>query len=98
MSDQDGWMSCRYFRRRWDERRGDQYDAWGWSTWLFETDYRGNVLRQIEIYDGGQRLRYDERNARDQFGGLSKEPLDVDEFLGFEIAADEFESAWNTPG
>ena len=28
-----------------------------------KTDEVGNVLRQVELYDGGQRLRYDESGA-----------------------------------
>src|SRR5262245_55019643 len=26
----------RYFRREWDESRGDDYDAWSLSEWFFE--------------------------------------------------------------
>jgi hypothetical protein len=62
--------------RPWDETRGDQFDAWGRSRWLFETDEAGNVLRQVELYDGGQRLRYDENRREDLYGGLSEQPLD----------------------
>jgi hypothetical protein len=88
----------RYYKRPWDETRGDRYDAWGRSFWLFETDEVGNVLRQVELYDGGQRLRYDENRLDDSYGGLSEKPLDLSDFAAFEIDATEFEAVWSSPG
>ena len=88
----------RYYKRRWDETRGDRYDSWGPSLWLFETDEVGNVLRQVELYDGGQRLRYDENRLDDSYGALSEKPLDLSELAAFEIDATEFEAGWSAPG
>jgi hypothetical protein len=88
----------RYYKRPWDQSRGDRYDAWGRSVWLFETDEVGNVLRRVELYDGGQRLRYDGNRLDDSYGGLSEKPLDLSDFAAFEIDATEFEAVWSSPG
>ena len=55
----------KYFKRNWNETRGDQYDSWGKSVWFFETDNNGEVLRQIEVYDNGKVLKYDNQNIED---------------------------------
>ena len=88
----------RYYKRPWDETRGDRYDGWGRSVWLFETDEVGNVLRHVELYDGGQRLRYDENRRDDSCGCLSEKPLDPSDFAAFEINATEFEPVWSSLG
>jgi hypothetical protein len=88
----------RYFKRYWDEPRGDANDAWGCSWWYFEADDAGVVSRQVEVYDHGPTLRYDESRLNDQFGGLSDQPLDLGEFAGFEIPCEEFERVWGTGG
>ena len=59
----------KYFKRNWNETRGDQYDSWGKSVWFFETDCNGEVFRQIEVYDNGKILKYDKQNIEDEFGG-----------------------------
>jgi hypothetical protein len=84
----------RYFKRYWDEPRGAPYSAWGCSWWYFETDDTGAVLRQVEVYDRGPTLRYDEHHLTDESGGLSDKPLDLGEFAGYEIPREEFERAW----
>jgi len=84
----------RYFKRRWGERRGDRFDDWGHSWWYFETDADGNVVRQIERYDGGTVLRYDKSHPEDEFGRLSEAVLDLEEFSEFEISVEEFDEAW----
>ena len=87
-----------YFRRPWEESRGDQYDSWGHSIWYFETDLAYNVSRQIEVYDHGPTLRYGPDHQLDDFGQLSDQPLDADDFSVFEIQSDEFERAWESAG
>ena len=84
----------RYFRRRWNENRGDAHEAWGASWWFFETDDLGNVRRQVEQYDLGPTLRYDSHRQSDEFGGLSPEPLALAEFEPFASDQAEFECAW----
>lgn len=84
----------RYFKRYWDESRGDEHDAWGCAWWYFETDDTGVVVRQIEIYDAGPTLRYHDCRLDDEFGMLSDQPLDFSEFARFEITQDEFTRVW----
>lgn len=84
----------KYFKRNWDENRGDQYESWGKSIWFFETNNNGEVLRQIEVYESGKVLKYDNQNIEDEFGGLSDQNLDLNEFENYSIEKDEFENKW----
>jgi hypothetical protein len=86
---------ARYFKRRWEDSRGDYYDHWGTATYLFEVAEDGDVLRQVEIYDAGQKLRYDrDENPGDLYGFFSEEPLDFEAFSPFEIESKEFDLVW----
>lgn len=87
-------MSLRYFKRHCDESRGDKYDFWGTSTWYFEVDDDGYAVRQLELYDAGVVLKYDERHPNDEFGGLSDQSIDFDVFAPFEIDRQSFEKTW----
>ena len=53
-----------YYRRTWDEHRGDAYDAWGDSEWRFDVDDQNYAVRQIEIYSTGPTKRYSESHPR----------------------------------
>ena len=86
----------RYFKRRWDESRGDEYDSWGLSTWYFEVGDDGYPVRQLQQYDGGPILKYDQTHLDDEFGGLGDQALDLDEFTPFEIDSVAFESTWSS--
>ena len=83
-----------YYKRNWNETRGDQYDSWGKSIWYFETDNNGEVLRQIEAYENGKILKYDNHNIEDEFGGLADQNLDLTEFVEFSIEKEVFENKW----
>ncbi|TYC19040.1 hypothetical protein FXF52_38795 [Micromonospora sp. MP36] len=41
-------MPNRFYRRRWNETRGDELDDWGRSLWYFEVDDDGWPVRQID--------------------------------------------------
>lgn len=85
----------RYFKRPWDEPRGDEFDRWGTSTWYLEVGDDGYPSRQVEVYADGTVLKYDGSHPSDRYGGLGDQPLDVGgEFLPFEIDASEFARAW----
>ena len=84
-----------HYRREWNESRGDEYADWGTSIWYFEVDDAGNVLRQIEVYQIGRILRYDQQHLVDAFGMLADQALDPDEFAGYVVPVAEFEAAWN---
>jgi len=84
-----------YFKRFWDETTGDPLTQnWGTATYFFETNKSGEVLRQLEVYEKGQRLKYTLENLQDDYGGLSEVPLDLEEFKVFEITEDDFEDEW----
>jgi hypothetical protein len=75
-------MPMRYFRRHWDESRGDAFDAWGPATYFLEALPDGGVTRQVQVYADGHVLAYDELLLEDQFGGLTDQPLGEDAFAG----------------
>lgn len=88
-------MARRWFKWRWEESRGDAYDHWGASTWLFEVDADSLPQRQIEIYDAGPTLRYGPHLDEDEYGFLGRARLDESQnWPNGEITADEFEEAW----
>jgi len=85
----------RYFKRPWDDTTGAPLtDDWGTSVFYFETNLTGEVLRQLEVFANGKRIKYTTDYLEDEYGGLSEVPLDLVEFKGYEIAKDEFEEAW----
>jgi hypothetical protein len=88
----------RYFKRPWNESRGDEHDDWGTSTWFIEVGPDLYITRQIEVYAAGQVLKYDEGHLEDAYGGLGEGVLDFerDGYMPFEIDATEFEHAWQT--
>lgn len=89
-------MSTRWFRRRWEESRGDEYDAWGPSTWFFEVGADGWPRRQVEVYDDGPTLRYGPERDEDRYGGLGQVRLDeFEDWSRWAISSEEFEEAWN---
>jgi len=85
-----------YFKRQWDESRGDEHDDWGTSVWYFETEPDLSVTRQIEVYASGTVLHYDRQHIEDSYGGLSEKPLVEDDWTRFAITELEFEQAWSS--
>lgn len=85
----------KYFKRKWDESRGDEFDHWGVSIFFIEIDNSGFPSRQIEKYDNGIVLKYGKNKLEDIYGGLSDQELDLEQFKEFEIAQTDFEKEWN---
>ena len=85
-----------YFKRAWNDTRGDNYDYWGTSIWYFETEKNGVVIRQIEVYENGPSTKYCMANKKDKYGELSWYPLDLVNFQSFKIKKIEFERVWIT--
>jgi hypothetical protein len=87
-----------FYRRRWDETRGDEFDSSGHSLWYFDTDDEGRPIRQVELYDAGRVLRYSPGHSEDRYGSLGQVSLyDSDEdWSTFEITEVEFERVWRT--
>jgi hypothetical protein len=90
----------RFYCRRWEEIRGDEFSNWGHSVWYFEVDDDGWPVRQVEVYDAGRVLRYGIGHEEDGHGGLGQASLyDSDEDWGpFEITGAEFQRVWDSPG
>jgi hypothetical protein len=91
-------MPNRFYRRQWAETRGDEFDDWGHSLWYFETDNEGWPVRQVEVYDGGQVLRYGPRHGEDHYGGLGQVSLygSGEDWGSLEITSAEFERVWRS--
>ena len=87
-------MKTHYIKREWDETRGDNFDFWGNSMWYFESNENGKVLRQIEEYSIGIRLRYDKKYPSDDYGMLSNKALKLSD-PNFEVITDsDFDKIW----
>lgn len=93
-------MDRRFYRRRWNESRGDKFDGWGHSDWYFEVDDNGRPVRQVEVYDNGPVLRYGPGHEEDQYGGLGQASLDDpdEDWSMFVITPNVFERVWNSAG
>ncbi|SDF24793.1 hypothetical protein [Ulvibacter litoralis] len=85
----------KYYKRNWEETRGDEFDNWGKSIWYFETENSGLPTKQMEVYENGKALKYDQKKLEDEYGGLGDQKLDLDEFSNFEITEQEFKKHWN---
>ena len=86
----------RYFKKNWEETTGDELtDDWGVSIFYFETDNSLNVFKQIQIFENGNILKYDELNNEDEFGAMADQSLEKEEFLDCEISKEEFYNIWN---
>lgn len=85
---------AKYFKRKWDETRGDEFDSWGTSIWYFEVGDDGYPTKQIELYENGNRLKYHSDKIFDDYGGLGDQALNLGEFQSFEIEKSEFDDEW----
>tara|TARA_R110002167_G_C12662194_1_gene650031 strand:+ start:1766 stop:2041 length:276 start_codon:yes stop_codon:yes gene_type:complete len=84
----------KYFKAEWNESRGDEYDSWGTSIWFLELDEENNPIRQIEVYQNGNILKYDSIKMTDDFGMLGDQAIQIEEMNGIELSQSEFESQW----
>ena len=85
-----------WFRRRWEESRGDEFDAWGPATYFFEVGTDGWPTRQVEDYDHGPTLRYGPGREEDDYGQLGSARLaDGEDWTPWAITDGEFEGAWS---
>jgi translation initiation factor IF-1 len=89
-----GFSPCQYYKRYWDEDSGGLCSGWGGSHLLFEVHPDGWVARQIQQFDNGELLLYDETCNEDDFGGRSTIPLDANEYRPYSIGRSEFVSSW----
>ena len=89
-----GFSPCLYYKRYWDDDSGGQCAGWGGSYFLFEVHPDGCVSRQIQYFDNGELLLYDETRDEDDFGGRSTVALDAGEYAPFTIDRPEFVKMW----
>ncbi len=84
------------FKREWEQTTGDELtDSWGASTYYFETDSDLNIIRQVQVFQNGQVLKYHQEFTEDEFGMLSDQQVDEDEFKEFFIDCNEFAKIWS---
>jgi hypothetical protein len=89
-------VTIRWFRRRWEESRGDEFDCWGSATYYFEVDADGLPIRQVEQYDNGPTLRYGPDHLEDQYGGLSTSRLEeIEDWTRYAVTSETFEESWS---
>jgi hypothetical protein len=94
-----------FLKRLWNETTGNpKTNNWGTSVYYFQTDEKGDVLKQITVYDNGKILKYSNLHIEDEFGGLSEVALDFNDSgtemgdNGYEkIAKNDFFKLWNKP-
>ncbi len=85
----------RYYRRRWNATRGDEFDSWGAATYYFEVGKDGWPTRQVEVYDASQVLRYGPGHEEDEYGQLGRARLDeLEDWAPWAVSQDDFEEAW----
>jgi hypothetical protein len=87
-------MTTQYYKRHFDEPRTEHAEVWGTCDYYFETNQNGEVLRQIEVYENGKTLKYDDKFIEDKFGFLADQPLDLSDFENFAITKTDFELQW----
>jgi hypothetical protein len=87
----------RFYRRRWDNTRGDEFDCWGCSLWYMEIDDQGRPIRQLELYDAGRVLSYDAVHRESRYGSLGQATLNDsgEDWSTFEITDAEFDRVWS---
>src|ERR1700694_3433662 len=71
----DNDVSMRHFKIYLSDTRGDEFDFWGGTSFYLEVDETWYAKRQIESYDNGVILTYDENHPSDIYGMLSDRPL-----------------------
>jgi hypothetical protein len=83
-----------YFKREFNEVRFQGVEVWGTCIYYFETNSEGEIIRQIEVYENGTRLKYDEEFIEDEFGFLADQRIDLLEFEMLAINKNDFEYQW----
>ncbi len=86
----------RYYKRFWDESDGTLHEGWGNATFYFEVNDDRYASRQIEVYENGSALKYDDELVFDEYGGLAVPPFEEEEYAEFEISASHFERVWSS--
>ena len=67
----------------------------GNSIFYFETDDNLDVVKQIQVFENGKILKYDEQNYEDEYGFLADQPLEIEDFEEEEISKINFYEIWD---
>ncbi|WP_452598188.1 hypothetical protein [Pontimicrobium sp. MEBiC01747] len=84
----------KYFKRQRKNLREGECSSWGDYTCYYETSKRGLPLREIQVYENGNRLQYDLENESDDYGHLRHKLVNFSEYLKYQIKANEFQKEW----
>ena len=87
-------MTELYYKRHFNEVRIEKSETWGTCIYYLESNQKGEILRQIEIYDNGKRLKYSEDSIEDEFGFLADQKIDLSEFEEYTTDKNDFENQW----
>ena len=87
-------MTELYYKRHFNESRIEKSETWGTCIYYFESNQKGEILRQIEIYENGKRLKYSEEFIEDEFGFLADQTIKLLEFEEYAINKNDFEYQW----
>lgn len=87
-------MTELYYKRHFNENRIEKSETWGTCIYYFESNHKGEILRQIEIYENGKRLKYSEEFIEDEFGFLADQTIKLLEFEEYAINKNDFEYQW----
>lgn len=87
-------MKTLYYKRHFNEIRTEKSETWGTCDYYFETNQNGQILRQIEVYENGKKLKYSEEFIEDEYGFLADQPIDLLDFENFIINKSDFEYQW----
>lgn len=82
----------KYLKIHWDEITFDE--SWGKSIWYIEIGEDNYIKRQLEVFENSNRIKFDEDHSCDSYGGLSDQPIKLEEIDSTEINASDFESEW----
>lgn len=83
-----------YIKIEWNELREEPFNDWGTSTFYLEIDEEGFPSRQIEEYENGAVLKYDEQKTHDSLGMLGDQKIESYEINKLQISKADFEERW----
>jgi hypothetical protein len=86
----------KYYKWFWEQCFEGGYDGWGTSTYFMEIGVDLYASRQIEVYENGNVLTYDNSHIGDNFGMLCDQKIGDSDMIEFEISKAEFEQIWLT--
>lgn len=87
-----------FYHRKFDKYWGAGPAAdWGAFNQFFETDYIGNIIRQVQLFENGHVLKYDRTNQGDEFGQIGDMPLYREGWRKYKVPQKEFMNAWQGP-